>query len=72
MNSDADKEWYKKYFVALEPKLSVGGCFTAHNVSSPWMQGIQEFVDYIKNLPNFETTINTSSSAGVSISYKKK
>ncbi|HXY39217.1 MAG TPA: class I SAM-dependent methyltransferase, partial [Vicinamibacteria bacterium] len=30
--SDADKEWYLQYFKDLEPKLTVGGCFTAHNV----------------------------------------
>jgi len=29
---DADKDWYKNYFIALEPKLKVGGCYTAHNV----------------------------------------
>ncbi len=29
--SDADKDWYTKYFIALAPKLVVGGCFTAHN-----------------------------------------
>src|SRR4030042_1127849 len=28
--SDADKEWYKNYFIELSPKLVVGGCFTAH------------------------------------------
>ena len=31
--SDADKEWYKNYFVDLYPKLKDGGCFTAHNVA---------------------------------------
>jgi caffeoyl-CoA O-methyltransferase len=29
---DADKEWYIQYFQDLEPKLTAGGCFTAHNV----------------------------------------
>jgi hypothetical protein len=24
--SDADKDWYKNYFVAVWPKLIVGGC----------------------------------------------
>ena len=67
--SDADKDWYKNYFMALAPKLEVGGCFTAHNVSSHW-GGIQEFLDYVRSLPNFETTIDRSSSAGISISYK--
>jgi predicted O-methyltransferase YrrM len=31
--SDADKDWYKNYFIDVEPKLVTGGCFTAHNVS---------------------------------------
>ena len=67
--SDADKDWYKNYFVALAPKLVVGGCFTAHNVVSHW-GGIDEFLDYVQSLPNFKTTIDRSSSAGISISYK--
>jgi caffeoyl-CoA O-methyltransferase len=67
--SDADKDWYRSYFIALAPKLKVGGCFTAHNVASHW-SGIREFLDYVRSLPNFETTIDRSSSAGISISYK--
>src|SRR5690554_6970956 len=31
--SDADKYWYKQYFLDLDPKLVAGGCFTAHNTS---------------------------------------
>ena len=68
--SDADKDWYRNYFIALAPKLNVGGCFTAHNVASHWT-GIREFLDYVLSLPNFETSIDRSSSAGISISYKK-
>jgi caffeoyl-CoA O-methyltransferase len=30
---DADKEGYTNYFIALYPKLAVGGYYTAHNVS---------------------------------------
>ena len=69
--TDADKEWYKNYFIALAPKLEVGGCFTAHNVLTSHWQGIGEFLDYVRNLPNFETTIDKSSRAGISISCKK-
>jgi caffeoyl-CoA O-methyltransferase len=68
--SDADKNWYKQYFIDVAPKLTEGGCFTAHNISMR-ARGIGEFVDYVKALPNFETTINNTSRAGVSISYKK-
>ena len=69
--SDADKDWYKKYFITLAPKLKVGGCFTAHNVSWQGDSGITAFLDYVKSLPNFETRIDRSSQEGVSISYKK-
>ncbi len=68
---DADKGWYKNYFVALAPKLEVGGCFTAHNVSWRSNRGIKEFLDYVLSLPNFETRIDRSSHQGISISCKK-
>ena len=67
---DADKEWSKNYFTALAPKLEVGGCFAAHNARNTWMKGIKEFLDYVKGLPNFKTTIDTTSNSGISISYK--
>ena len=69
--SDADKEWYTNYFKAVYPKLTDKACFTAHNVSSRWMSGIGEFLDYVKSMPDMETTLNRDSSAGVSISCKK-
>jgi predicted O-methyltransferase YrrM len=68
--SDADKEWYIQYFKEVEPKLIVGGCFTAHNVINPF-EGVKEFMDYIRCLPNFQTTIEHSSRSGISISYKR-
>ena len=68
--SDADKEWYLQYFKDVEPKLLKGGCFTAHNVIDSY-GGIKEFLDYIRRLPNYQTTIDRSSSSGISISYKK-
>ena len=67
---DADKEWSKNYFIALAPKLEVGGCFTAHNARNTGMRGIKEFLDYVKGLANFKTIIDTTSSSGISISYK--
>ena len=70
--SDADKDWYKNYFIDIEPKLLVGGCFTAHNISPPgrgYGRGQAEFLEYISSLKNYETTVNTSG-GGLSISYK--
>ncbi|MCX7973797.1 MAG: class I SAM-dependent methyltransferase [Candidatus Aminicenantes bacterium] len=68
---DADKEWYKNYLIALLPKLVVGGCFTAHNVEGYRQWGIRDFLDYLRSLPNMETTIVRPSWTGISISYKR-
>ena len=65
------QDWYTNYFIALAPKLELGGCFTAHNVSWINDSDITAFLDYVNSLPNFETTINTASSSGISISYKR-
>jgi predicted O-methyltransferase YrrM len=68
--SDADKGWYKNYLIDVLPKLEVGGCFTAHNVMMR-NPGIRDFVEYLYSLSNLDTTIDESSGAGLSISYKK-
>lgn len=74
--SDADKEWYKNYFIDIDPKLKTGGCFTAHNVYDRGRGGYRgyggqaEFLEYIRSMSNYETTIN-SDGGGVSISYKR-
>jgi len=74
--SDADKGWYKSYLIAVLPKLEVGGCFTAHNVSMARGRrgrrqgGVGEFLDYLDSVPNLDTTIDDSSGSGISISYK--
>lgn len=71
--SDADKDWYKNYFIDSDPKLKVGGCFAAHNISPGGRgsgTGQAVFFEYIKSMKNYETTVNTSG-AGMSISYKK-
>jgi caffeoyl-CoA O-methyltransferase len=75
--SDADKDWYKNYFIDVAPKLTKGGCFTAHNIPDPgrsmdWRGrgGTGEFIKYVSSLPDFDTIVN-SEGGGVSISYKK-
>jgi len=69
--SDADKEWYTNYFVAVWPKLERRGCFTAHNVSGARQSGLREFLDHLKTVVNADTTIDRSSSAGLSITFKR-
>lgn len=68
---DADKDWYTNYLDFLLPKMEEGGCFTAHNVLNTHMRGIPEFVEYVSNHPELETTILHSSRSGISVSYKR-
>lgn len=68
--SDADKDWYTNYFKAVDPKLVVGGCFTAHNIGQRGRGGTAEYFEYVSGLSNYETTLNSSGN-GVSISYKR-
>jgi caffeoyl-CoA O-methyltransferase len=68
---DADKDWYANYLRAVLPKLEVGGCLTAHNVSGRRMRGISEFLEELERTPNLETEIVRSSRSGLSVSYKR-
>jgi caffeoyl-CoA O-methyltransferase len=83
---DADKDWYINYLKAVLPKLTVGGCFAAHNVSdfsfSGWGRrgrggfgrgGGGDFLEYARSIPTLETEVlDIPGSAGMSVSYKKK
>ncbi len=71
--SDADKDWYKNYFVAVWPKVTPGGCFTAHNVSGSVVgAGVREFLAHLKTLPDGDTTMDRSSPEGISITCKRR
>ncbi len=72
--SDADKGWYKQYFIDIAPKMTVGGCYTTHNVSMRNREygGVtREYLDYLKSRPNFETTVDDKHSSGIAVSYKR-
>jgi predicted O-methyltransferase YrrM len=77
--SDADKDWYKNYFIEIDPKLKVGGCYTTHNISDRSTGGYGrqgggrgsgasgDYLEYVRSLNNYETTLNR----GTLISYKR-
>jgi predicted O-methyltransferase YrrM len=70
---DADQNWTPNYFRALLPKLAPGGCFAVHNVLSlGYMKGVRDFLDEVRGLDSLETSIETSSGGGISLSFKKK
>jgi predicted O-methyltransferase YrrM len=68
--SDADKDWYIQYFKDVHPNLLQGGSFTAHNVLQN-QSGIAEYMEFVKNHPDYTTTVDRTSSAGIAISLKK-
>jgi predicted O-methyltransferase YrrM len=68
--SDADKNWYKNYFIDVDPKLKVGGCYTTHNISETRRMGEGNYLEYIRSLKNYETTLNSDGN-GLLISYKR-
>jgi caffeoyl-CoA O-methyltransferase len=67
--SDADKGNYKNYFDLLHPKLKKGGIFSAHNVKEGFY-GVDDFLQTIQNHPEYKTTFDTKTPAGISISKK--
>ena len=69
--SDADKDWYKNYLADVVPKLSVGGCFVAHNVSEDLGGYSREFLQYARSLPFLETTVSGHGMSGMSVSYRR-
>jgi caffeoyl-CoA O-methyltransferase len=68
--SDADKDRHLQYFKDLEAKVAPGGCFTAHNVRRSGGGGAASFLEYVKARPGWETTVETGSGEGISISCR--
>lgn len=69
--SDADKNWYRQYFLDVDPKLVVGGCYTTHNIRVGGRSGWnRDYHDFVMGLKNYESTLN-SDGGGVLISYKR-
>lgn len=73
--SDADKDWYINYAKAVIPKLEPGGCIASHNISERSRRGFfgggnGGYFEFMKSLPEFETSMISSSS--IAVSFKKK
>jgi predicted O-methyltransferase YrrM len=73
--SDADKDWYIRYFDAMYPKLTPNACFTAHNVEERrfgFTRGwVRDYLKHVRSVPDMETSIHPDSRAGVAITCKK-
>ncbi len=68
---DADKDWYINYAKAVLPKLEVGGCLAAHNVSPGrgWRSMGADYYAFVTGLSYMETTVVNG---GLAISFKRK
>jgi predicted O-methyltransferase YrrM len=84
---DADKDWYVNYLKAVLPKLSVGGCFAAHNVMDrmggfggrgrfgrgSWGGQGGDYLEYARGISSLDTKVlEISGSGGLAVSYKKE
>jgi caffeoyl-CoA O-methyltransferase len=70
--SDADKDWYKIYFITLDPKLSPNGLYVTHNVFSKHKTGtgpMSDYVRYVLSLKNYSSIFDDSGN-GLLISRK--
>ena len=70
--SDADKDWYLQYFLDLDPRIPVGGCFTAHNVLRPTAPQVSELVSRVKGMASYRTHIDRSSPEGILVACKTR
>ena len=72
--SDADKDWYPQYFKDVFPKLTVGGCYTTHNISTRRQRGATAgsaaYLDLLHSVPNAETTVDERG-GGMAITFKR-
>jgi predicted O-methyltransferase YrrM len=69
---DADKAWYLRYFLDLDPKIAPGGCYTAHNVARPTAQEVREFLARVRADPRYDTRFAEGASReGISVSCRK-
>ena len=68
--SDADKEWSINYLKAVLPRLGVGGCFVAHNVTEEGGGWQRDYLRFLRTLPQFETIFDDRG-AGMAISFLK-
>jgi len=66
--SDADKGWYEQYFLDLDPKLLLGGCYATHNISGNKGGWNYDYYKFINRFDRYKSHIEKGTS--MHISYK--
>lgn len=67
--SDADKDWYKNYFIDVDPKLKIGGCYATHNIYEGRRSYSPGYYEFVKSQDHFKSSLNNAG-GGMLISYK--
>jgi predicted O-methyltransferase YrrM len=72
--SDADKDWYVRYFDALYSKLTADACFTAHNVTEraarsrrTWQS---EYLTHVNAVIDMSTFLHPEALNGIAVTCK--
>jgi caffeoyl-CoA O-methyltransferase len=68
---DANKEDYLRFWKLLKDRVTPGGAVVAHNAIN-YARDMRDFLESIKNDPEFETTIHRTSGEGISVSIKHR
>lgn len=69
---DAWKPDYPRYFEMVFDKVRSGGAIVAHNTRShAGEEGIVRYLEIVRRHPQLDTRVDTRSSAGFAISFKK-
>ena len=55
--SDADKGWYRNYFLAVDPKLKINGCYTTHNVADRTGAWNHDYLEFLQGLARTRTGV---------------
>lgn len=66
---DANKEDYGRFFEMLKDRIKPGGALLGHNVTNSARE-MKDFLDAIRNDPDFKTTFHPVSAEGISVSIK--
>lgn len=72
--SDADKDWYVRYFDALYPKLTADACFVAHNVTESASRSRRswqaEYLGHVRAVTDMTTFLHPDARNGVAVTCK--
>lgn len=74
--SDADKDWYVRYFDALYPKLTENACFVAHNVTEGAARSRRswqaEYLAHVRAIDDMTTYLHPDGRNGVAVTCRTR